>query len=167
MKSLGNKKWLIEHIRRSAELAAVLEVSGWLKPGNVHRTRDHSDSQFEHFLAGLIVLGSIEAAAFRGIIVAKGRLSPSKVGVGRLIKMAVEDVMSSHNSGNTHLGTCLLFILISVAAAKTHVERGCFQITSFEENFGAIMRSTTSNSAIDVYEAIVMASSPHEMGRAG
>jgi triphosphoribosyl-dephospho-CoA synthetase len=76
MKSL-EVKWLVEYIRRSAELAALLEVSGWPKPGNVHRTRDHGDSRFEHFLAGSIALGnSIEAAVFKGIMVAKGRLSP-------------------------------------------------------------------------------------------
>jgi len=109
---------------------------------------------------------SVEAAAFRGVIVAKGRLSPSKVGVGRLTKMAVEDVMSSHNGGNTHLGICLLFIPISVAAAKTYVEEGCFRLTSFRENFGVIMRSTTPIDAVKVYESIVIASSPHEMGKA-
>ena len=165
MKSL-EVKWLVEYIRRSAELAALLEVSGWPKPGNVHRTRDHGDSRFEHFLAGSIALGnSIEAAVFKGIMVAKGRLSPSEVNVGKLIKMAVKDVMSSHKGGNTHLGICLLFIPTSIAAAKTHVEEGCFQLTSFKENFGVIMRSTTPIDAAKVYEAIVMASSPHEMGK--
>ncbi|MEM1607345.1 MAG: triphosphoribosyl-dephospho-CoA synthase, partial [Candidatus Bathyarchaeia archaeon] len=64
---------ITEYIRQRAELAAALEVSGWPKPGNVHRTRDHADARFEHFLAGSIALGpSTAAAALRGIMAAKG-----------------------------------------------------------------------------------------------
>jgi triphosphoribosyl-dephospho-CoA synthase len=159
-------KWLIERVRRSAELAAALEVSGWPKPGNVHRTRDHSDSRFEHFLAGSIILGrSVEAAALRGVMVARDMLGPSNVGVGRIINMAVRDILSSHNGGNTHLGVCLLFIPLSVAAAKTYVEEKFLSLSSLRNNFDLIMRSTTPLDAVKVYEAIVMASSPEEMGR--
>ncbi|RLI03541.1 hypothetical protein DRO38_02560, partial [Candidatus Bathyarchaeota archaeon] len=84
-------KDLIEHVRTSAQLAAVLEASGWPKPGNVHRTIDHSDARYEHFLAGSIALGSsIGEAALKGYMVAQGRLSISKIGVGKLVKKAVQ-----------------------------------------------------------------------------
>ena len=80
---------LIRYVRASSQLAAVLEVSGWPKPGNVHRTKDHFDTRYEHFLAGSIMLGSsAEEAAVKGSMAASGRLDLSKIGVGRLVKKA-------------------------------------------------------------------------------
>ncbi|MEM1543668.1 MAG: triphosphoribosyl-dephospho-CoA synthase [Candidatus Bathyarchaeia archaeon] len=156
---------ITEYIRQRAELAAALEVSGWPKPGNVHRTKDHADARFEHFLAGAIALGpSIAAASLRGIMAAKGKISLSKVGVGQLIKMAVRGMLSSHNGGNTHLGVCLLFVPLSIAAAKTYVEENGFLLEPLRRNFDAIMRSTTPMDAVRVYEAIAIASSPNELG---
>ena len=160
-------KNLVKHIEYSAQLAAVLEVSGWPKPGNVHRTRDHSDARFEHFLAGSIALGSsIEAAALRGVMAARGKISLSEIGVGRFIKKAVKDFSFSHKGGNTHLGVCLLFIPLSAAAAKTYVEKGIFSTLFLRKNVWDIMRSTTSIDAVRVYEAIRMVSSPRELGKA-
>ncbi|MHC1580300.1 MAG: triphosphoribosyl-dephospho-CoA synthase, partial [Methanopyraceae archaeon] len=43
-----------DEIAASLTLGALLEVSGWPKPGNVHRTRDHDDTRFEHFLASAV-----------------------------------------------------------------------------------------------------------------
>lgn len=156
----------MEYIRRCAELASALEVSGWPKPGNVHRVRDYSDTRFEHFIAGSIALGSvIEEAALRGVAVARGRLDISRIGVGRLIKKAVMDVISSHRGGNTHLGICLLFIPLSIASAKTYVEGDKFEEYALRRNIDSVMRSSTSIDAIRVYEAIVMANPPSRMGR--
>ncbi|MCD6465442.1 triphosphoribosyl-dephospho-CoA synthase [Candidatus Bathyarchaeota archaeon] len=159
-------KNLVKHIEYSAQLAAVLEVSGWPKPGNVHRTRDHGDARFEHFLAGSIALGSsIEAAALKGVMAARGKISLSEIGVGRLIKKAVKDFSFSHKGGNTHLGVCLLFIPLSAAAAKTYMEKSRFSILPLRKNIQDIIRSTTPVDAIRVYEAIRMVSSPRELGK--
>ena len=159
-------KEIIRHIRSSAQLAAVLEVSGWPKPGNVHRTKNHPDARYEHFLAGSIALGSsVEQAAMKGLMAAKGRLSISKIGIGKLVKKAVRDIAEYHNGGNTHLGVCLLFIPLAAAAAKTHVERGGISTNALRKNVKEVMQSTTPMDAAEVYEAIKMVSSPREMGR--
>ncbi len=159
-------KKLLQHIRFSAELAAALEVSGWPKPGNVHRTRDYSDTRYEHFLASSISLGhSIESAALKGFMVAKNRLSISKIGIGKLIKKAIFDIKKSHKGGNTHLGICLLFIPLATAAAKTYIEVGNFSLNVLQNNIKKVIRSTTPKDAISVYEAISLVSSPHELGR--
>ncbi|RLI11103.1 hypothetical protein DRO35_05575, partial [Candidatus Bathyarchaeota archaeon] len=119
-----NLKELIEHIKVSAQLAAVLEASGWPKPGNVHRTVNHPDTRYEHFLAGSIALGSpIGEAALRGAMAARGILEISKIGVGRIVRKTVQAVSKSHNGGNTHLGICLLFVPLAAAAAKTYIEK--------------------------------------------
>jgi len=158
---------LIKHIRSSAQLAAILEVSGCPKPGNVHRMRDHSDTRYEHFLVGSVVLGSsMEAAALKGLMVGKGRLEISRIEIGNLVKKAVSDIAKSHKGGNTHLGVCLLFVPLAAAAAKTYVESDAVSPTSLQSNVKEIMRSTTPRDAIAVYEAITLVGSPRELGRA-
>ena len=165
-KKLLKIKDLIKHVRTSAQLAAVLEASGWPKPGNIHRTINHPDARYEHFLAGSIALGSsVEEAALKGFAAAKGRLSISKIGVGRLVKKAVRDIAESHNGGNTHLGVCLLFIPLAAAAAKTYVERGDISLNGLRKSVDEIMRSTTPADAAEVYEAIMLVGSPRGLGR--
>jgi len=159
-------KDLIRHVRTSAQLAAILEASGWPKPGNVHRTMNHTDARYEHFLAGSIALGSsIEEAALKGSMAARGKLSISKIGIGRLVKKAVQDVAESHNGGNTHLGICLLFVPLAAAAAKTHVEKGGIFPEALRSSIDEIMRSTTPVDAVKVYEAIALVASPRGLGR--
>ncbi|MEM2739808.1 MAG: triphosphoribosyl-dephospho-CoA synthase [Candidatus Bathyarchaeia archaeon] len=161
-----NAKKLVEYVRRCAELASALEVSGWPKPGNVHRIRDRCCTRFEHFIAGSIALGSIISdAALKGVMAAKGRLDLSRIGVGRLVRRAVVDVMSSHHGGNTHLGICLLFIPLSIASTKTYTEGYGFEEEALRRNVDDIIRSTTPIDAVDVYKAIAMANPPSRMGR--
>lgn len=155
-------------MRSAGQLAAVLEVSGWPKPGNVHRTRDHPDACYEHFLAGSIALGSaVGAAALRGMMAGEKRIDVSEIDVGKLVKKAVSDVAKSHNGGNTHLGVCLLFIPLASAAAKTYVEEGKIQPDLLRRNVKEIMESTTPEDAVEVYDAIRMVSSPRELGSVG
>jgi triphosphoribosyl-dephospho-CoA synthase len=157
---------LIKHIGTSSRLSAVLEASGWPKPGNVHRTMDHSDTRYEHFLAGSIILGSsVEESAKKGYATAKGRLTLSEIGVGRLVRKAISDIANLHNGGNTHLGTCFLFIPLAAAAAKTHTEMGKISLNALQKTVKEIMQSTTPVDAIEAYKAIMMVSSIRELGR--
>ncbi len=60
---------LEDHIERLAIMAAVLEVSASPKPGNVHRYKDFSDTNYEHFLGAAIGAGPIwRMTAKRGIM---------------------------------------------------------------------------------------------------
>lgn len=159
-------KELLKHIRFSAELAAALEVSGWPKPGNVHRTRNYSTTRYEHFLAGSVSLGSsVELVALKSLIITKNRLDTSKIGVGKIIKKAIFDIENSHKGGNTHLGICLLFIPLAASAAKTYIEVGNFSLNVLRNNIKKVILSTTPRDTISVYEAISLVSSPHELGR--
>jgi triphosphoribosyl-dephospho-CoA synthase len=158
-------KEVIERIRTSAQLAAILEVSGWPKPGNVHRTVNHSDTRYEQFLAGSIALGSsAEAAALKGLKVARKEIEISEVGVGKLVKKAVLDMANSHYGGNTHLGTCLLLIPLAVAAGKTQIEKGQISATILRDNVKDVMESTTPKDTVEVYKAIASVSSSNELG---
>lgn len=84
-----------------AQLAMMLEVCAYPKPGNVDRCHDYSDTRLEHFLASTILSRPAFDAAEKG----GGR-------VGSLIREAVL-ATNTHSGGNTHFGAfILLFPLI-------------------------------------------------------
>jgi len=84
-----------------AQLAMMLEVCAYPKPGNVDRCHDYSDTRLEHFLASTILV----RPAFDAAEKAGGR-------VGSLIREAVL-ATNTHSGGNTHFGAfILLFPLI-------------------------------------------------------
>jgi triphosphoribosyl-dephospho-CoA synthetase len=46
----------LDDLYRCIALSSLLEVSGWPKPGNVHRTNDFLNTRYEHFIAGIIAI---------------------------------------------------------------------------------------------------------------
>ena len=81
-----------------AQLAMMLEVCAYPKPGNVDRCHDYPETRLEHFLAStLFARAALEEAAL-----GKGR-------IGEIIKHAVRDT-NCHNGGNTHFGAFILLI---------------------------------------------------------
>src|SRR4030065_2466579 len=91
-----------DYISRCLELAILYEVSGYPKPGNVHRTADFPKTTFEHYLASAVAIApSFRWAAEQGIRVSEGEIDPSEVGIGSVIKDAVDRMLRSQNGGNT------------------------------------------------------------------
>jgi triphosphoribosyl-dephospho-CoA synthase len=147
-------------IMQCAQLAAAIEVCGWPKPGNVHRTADFPDTRFEHFIAGAIALGpTMREAAIKGITTGLGKLKIDEVGVGKLVKKAVSDVNKWHRGGNTHLGVSLLFTPLAVAAGLTYSTNGRIEKKDLRKNVKRVMTATTSEDAENVYDAILTTSS--------
>ena len=108
------------YVRRCATLAALLEVSAYPKPGNVHRTRDLPDTSYEHFLAGSVALGeSMGRLAVRGYEAEERGRRWREIGLGGLILEAVTDSLSWQGGGNVNLGVALLFAPIAAAAGST------------------------------------------------
>lgn len=81
-----------------AQIAMMLEVSAYPKPGNVDRCHDFDETRFEHFLASIIFARPALEEAERG----KGR-------IGEIIKHAVQQT-NCHRGGNTHFGAFILLI---------------------------------------------------------
>ncbi|MDD1694288.1 MAG: triphosphoribosyl-dephospho-CoA synthase [Methanoregula sp.] len=81
-----------------AQLAMMLEVSAYPKPGNVDRCHDYPETRLEHFLASTIFARPALEEAERG----QGR-------IGEIIKHAVRDT-NCHAGGNTHFGAFILLI---------------------------------------------------------
>ena len=73
-----------EEIAKMAQIASALEVSGYPKPGNVHRTRDFDDMEFEDFVISGIVIGDTIREACTDVDVENPQL-------GKYILQAVAD----------------------------------------------------------------------------
>ncbi len=105
-----------ERIAVSLTLGALLEVSGWPKPGNVHRTRDFDDTRFEHFLASAVAAQPVLRE------VAETATRVERVPLGRYLYEAVRHSMSAHTGGNTNLGILLLDVLLAASLARASLD---------------------------------------------
>ncbi len=138
-------------VSKISQIASVLEVSGHPKPGNVHRTQDFDDMFFEDFLISGILIGStMKKSAERGL---KYKDKPDllhKIKLGALIREAVLET-DKWVANNTNLGIVMLLIPLSAA---------CGMSAKFEElrdNIDRIMKATTPEDAVDLYDAINIA----------
>ena len=141
-----------DKISRSLELAILFEVSGYPKPGNVHRTANFVRTTFEQYLASAVAITPwFRKAAELGIRVSKGNISPSDIGIGHIIKNAVDSMLRSQNGGNTLLGA--IIILVPIAAARGMI-RNNFSLSKLRKNIKIIVESTTTKDALETYDAI-------------
>ena len=154
-----------EYIRRCATLAALLEVSAYPKPGNVHRTRDLPDTRYEHFLAGSVALGgAMWRMAVRGYEAEDGVRRWNEIGLGGLILEAVTDSLAWQGGGNVNLGVVLLFAPIAAAAGSTLKRHGELDVADLRGKLELVTRSTSPEDAALVYEAIRTAMTPRVLG---
>ena len=153
-----------EHVSRCLELAILLEVSAYPKPGNVHRTADFQETRYEHFLASAVAVAPhFKHAAERGIQVSEGKISLTDVGIGSIIKDAVKSVSLWQSDGNTLLGSIILLSPIAVAAGMLAKEK--FSLSKLRENVKVTIESSTPTDAVNVYDAIQVAK-PSGLGKA-
>ncbi len=139
-----------DFIAKTAQIASILEVSGHPKPGNVHRTRDFPDMVFEDFLISGVAIGdTMKKAAQKGFKYKKSD-SLDKIGLGELIKDAVIET-NKWVENNTNLGIVMLLTPISAAAGMSR------DVSEIQDHVDDIMRSTTSQDAVDLYDAINIA----------
>ncbi len=113
------KKPLMNRAER-AQMAMMLEVSAYPKPGNVDRCHDYPDTRLEHFLASTILARPAFDAAER----TGGR-------VGSLIRKAVQ-LTNGHSGGNTHFGAFILLIPL-VLGGDTEGARKVVAATDVED----------------------------------
>lgn len=131
-----------DDVARSAQLALLLEVSAYPKPGNVDRTHDFRDTSYEHFLASSVALYPVfREAAVRG--------NAGEPGVGALVRKGVEASIAWQRGGNTHFGALLLMIPLAMAAGAYPA----LDLAKLPRSAAEIMRNTTVDDAIEVYRA--------------
>jgi triphosphoribosyl-dephospho-CoA synthase len=154
-----------EYVRRCATLAALLEVSAYPKPGNVHRTRDLPETRYEHFLAGSVAIGeAMGRLAVRGFEAEEGARRWNEIGLGGMVLEAVTDSLAWQGGGNVNLGVVLLFAPIAAAAGSTLMRYEGVDVEDLRGKLELVTRSTTPEDAALVYEAIRAAMTPRVLG---
>ena len=147
-------------VENCASLAALLEVSAYPKPGNVHRLNDFPETSYEHFLAGGVALGSVMGEV-------AGRSSQTQdyasIGLGRGIREAVDAMFQWQKGGNIHLGVILLFTPLS-AGAGAMLSGGDVSVEALREHTRNIITGSTKTDSIDIYSAINKAMSSENLG---
>jgi triphosphoribosyl-dephospho-CoA synthase len=155
-------------VGRCATLAALLEVSAYPKPGNVHRTRNFQDTRYEHFLAGSVALGpAMSDLSVRGFDVVERRIGWEDVEIGHHALMAVNDSLAWQGGGNVNLGVALLFSPLAAAGGAAIHDGGDVKVAELRDMLGEVVRHTTPGDAINIYEAIRLAMTPRTLGEAG
>jgi len=153
-----------ENVSRCLELAILLEVSAYPKPGNVHRTADFPETKYEHFLASAVAVAPpFKHAAEQGIKVSEGKIDLADVRDGAVIKDAVKDASLWQRDGNTLLGAIILLSPVAVAAGMLGKEK--FSPSKLRKNIRVIVESSTPMDAVNVYDAIQIAK-PNGLGKA-
>ena len=132
-----------EEIAKIAQIASALEVSGYPKPGNVHRTRDYDDMVFEDFVISGIVIGDTIREACSDVDVENPLL-------GKYILQAVAETDRWINN-NTNLGIVMMTTPIAVAAAISD------NFDEIRPNVVKLMANTSVDDACDLYDAINIA----------
>ena len=132
-----------EEIAKMAQIASALEVSRYPKPGNVHRTRDFDDMEFEDFVISGIVIGDTIREACTDVDVENPQL-------GKYILQAVAET-DRWIKNNTNLGIVMMTTPIAVAAAISD------SFDDIRENIKLVMGNTSVDDACDLYDAIIIA----------
>ena len=130
-------------IAKIAQIASALEVSGYPKPGNVHRTRDYDDMEFEDFVISGIVIGDTIREACTDVDIENPKL-------GKYILQAVAET-DRWIKNNTNLGIVMMTTPIAVAAAISD------SFDDVRENVKVLMSNTSVDDACDLYDAINIA----------
>ncbi len=144
-------------IAANAVLACLLEVSSH-KPGNVNRYRDFKDTKFEHFLAtSASFYKPAYEAAFRGSLSSRGKIDYSQIGIGYLIREAVERADKFHGGGNTNLGISILLIPLCAAAGSIMSRDNKIEIERLKDEAGKIIIETTYKDTYELFRAINIA----------
>jgi triphosphoribosyl-dephospho-CoA synthase len=146
-------------VAKCAQISSVLEVSGHPKPGNVHRTQNFPDMVFEDFLLSGVAIGeTMRKAAENGFKYHHQPDDWDKIGIGQLILDAV--IETDHwVANNTNLGIIMLLTPISVAAGMfddVEVIKDGY-IESFRDKIDQIMKATTPQDSVNLYNAINIA----------
>ena len=149
-----------DDVMLAAQLAAVLEVSAWPKPGNVHRMGDLGPKTYERFLAGSLAIGpACREAAERGLLAGEGRIGLSELGLGLLMEEAASSDGSWQASGPTHTGFIILSIPLSASAGLLLGRASGMSVSALRSALSDVLEASTVEDAVGLYRAVRMSAS--------
>lgn len=136
-------------IAKLGEIATLLEVSGYPKPGNVHRTSDFNDMTYEDFLiSSTSIRENLEIAAFNGSKYYPNMLN--EIQIGECILGCVKNTQNLVKT-NTNLGISMLLVPIAATFGALHEENS---LNNLPKTLDTIIKNTEFNDAIALVKAI-------------
>ena len=138
-------------IGKLGEIAALYEVAGYPKPGNVHRTYNFEDMFFEDFLVSSVYIKeNLEHVADKTF-----KFYPNLLNEINLGENILNCVRGTHNlvKTNTNLGISMLFVPIASATAALGDKDSIKYLSS---NLDVIIKNTQVDDAIALIQAIVL-----------
>ena len=143
----------VEDIALCGTLASLLEVAGWPKPGNVHRTSS-LEPRFERFLCGAVLLYDplLQAANAGYKAGVSGRVSGW--GLSRLLTEVYNRGLSWHREGNTNLGTAMLLLPLSAGAGLLLGSMGVVNLKRLRAAATSMLQATTVEDAVEFYRLL-------------
>lgn len=143
-----------DHISRCAGIAALLEVSAYPKPGNVHRISDFQETTYEHFLASSVsIIPIIRDTAIKAHSIKKQNEDWENLCIGEKIYEATQEMLKWQHGGNVQLGIILLYIPIAAAAGALYTNKGV-NVDHIQSTLKEIIRASTPGDSINIYDAI-------------
>jgi len=145
----------VNDLVRCINLSSLLELSGWPKPGNVHRTKNFPNTRFEHFLAGIAAIqpnfkGFCETV-YNSIESEKDNFSSIELGL--FFKEAANQMMKWQSGGNVLLGHILILAPLA-AAATICLKLNMKKIENFEFIIKKVIEDATVKDTVNLYDAI-------------
>ena len=145
----------LDDLMRCINLASLLEICGWPKPGNVHRTRNFENTRFEHFLSGIAAIQpnfkKFCDKVYKNTKKTEGDYS--FVELGSFFKEAAKEMMNWQKGGNVLLGHILILAPL-VAAATICLKFNSIKFDDFAYNINKIINDSTVEDTVNLYEAI-------------
>lgn len=140
------------NIAQLGEIATLLEVSAYPKPGNVHRTQDFDDMKYEDFLiSGSVLRESLEIVAYNA-----SRHYPNlldKIQIGDAVLQSIKTTNNLVHT-NTNLGISMLLIPISAGLGALENEETIYNLPKMVD---IIMKNTRPEDAVALTKAIRLA----------
>jgi len=145
----------VNDLVRCINLSSSLELSGWPKPGNVHRTKNFPNTRFEHFLAGIAaiqpnfkefcekVYSSIESE----------EENFSSIELGLFFKESANQMMKWQSGGNVLLGHILILAPLA-SAATICLKLNKKKIENLEFIIKKVIEDATVKDTVNLYDAI-------------
>jgi len=155
----------LDDLLRCINLSSLLELSGWPKPGNVHRTKNFKDTSFEHFLAGISAIQPNLRVLCEKVfsMIESEDQSFSNIGLGVFFKESVMEMMKWQKGGNVILGHILILAPLS-SAASICLKLKKRSFTDFESILRRIIEDSTVEDTLFLYKAIRL-SNPGSLGQ--
>jgi triphosphoribosyl-dephospho-CoA synthase len=146
--------YTFEEILNCLQISSLLEVSGYPKPGNVHRTRDYLDTRFEHFLvAAVVIRRPLRLLCEKVVAICNKSRDYSKIEMGKYIALSLEETIRWQRGGNINLGIILLLAPLC-ATASALLDNIPATFNDYRSELDKIIKKSTSNDTIEVYKAI-------------